>query len=237
MTMPAAAAMANTFYSRSFICMDSFNPHSNLQVDAIIFILILHRNKLWHRRDEWFARDHATSPVIPGTGVTQWPRRQSLCSLTAVSSSLLLGRCGSASFSRGLHRCLPGWEGQKCLVTAGWWQKPWSSPRPSLAVPHLGWGERPCYCQWGWKSRHPVWSPLVLWRGEGGECVSFMPGGDETPSSLCILLCRHLGRCVGVPWYSLAEGWSLVSPLGLAWHGWEWGHSFVLFFFCGFWLE
>lgn len=125
-----------------------------------------------------------------------------------------------------------GLEGGEVLITAGWWWKPWGSPRPSLTAPNLGGEVRLVTARWEWKSRLPMWSPLVLWGWGSGEYVLLLPGGDENPSSYLSFSEDTLAGC-RVPWYSLADGWSLSFPIGLYWHGWESGHSFL----CGFWLE
>lgn len=128
---------------------------------------------------------------------------------------------------------IPSWlEGQKGLITAGWWWKSWSL--------------------WGFVWQHPI--PIrkgkalpVLGRdgspgflcgpppgGGGGDnvyhCVS--PGGDENTSSLLILLWFHLSRC----WDALVHpSWGLKSGFPtrtfLAWVGV--GPQFFLWFLAG----
>lgn len=124
------------------------------------------------------------------------------------------------SFSTG-PSLIPSWlEGQKCLITAGWWWKPWSS--------------------WGLAWQHPI---------REGKKALLMPGRDGSPGFLsgppgmgeeeeggsvchyCLVGMKIPGSYlsfsdatlagVGVPWYSLVEGWSLGFPLGPCWHEWK----------------
>lgn len=117
---------------------------------------------------------------------------------------------------------IPSWlEGQKGLITAGWWSKSWSL--------------------WGFVWQHPI--PI-----RKGKALP-VPGRDGSPGFLCgppwhweggggdnMYVCHLVGMktrapslsfsdatlaSVGVPWYTLLEGWSLGFPLGLSWHEWE----------------
>lgn len=74
MAAPVAAAMGDTScargYPSSFTCVNSCKPRASLEVDSIIFILILQRSKL---RQEGMSGLRKITPLAPALCQAMFP--------------------------------------------------------------------------------------------------------------------------------------------------------------------